>query len=742
MTHIPTDPTEIIEFLPQSGDPFAKWQPIVGTETVELVAHLNLKHPQDKEQLQNESVAVLSKCLPPSGLPATETGLVIGYVQSGKTMSFTTVAALAKDNGYRLIVVITGITTNLFEQSCDRLVTDIKRGGINRRWRFFENPRPRNEELDSVAGAIDWDSSLPSSSQKTVLIMVMKNARHLQALNDLLTRLHGRVNMNQVPTLIIDDEADQASLNNKVRQGGHSSIYTKILELRDHVPHHSFLQYTATPQAPLLINLIDVLSPNFAELLSPGTTYTGGTTFFEGDFNLIKMIPQSEVPTKQQPLTFPPDSLLEAMHLFFLGVAVGFLQGDEQRNQNRSMMVHPSKNTAQHADYTTWVRQIKQRWDEVLSKPESDPDRQELKADFETAYKDLANTTNDIPSFNDIHRVLRQAIKETQVTEANAARGKTPQLDWEQVYSHIVVGGEVLNRGYTLQGLTVTYMPRGKGVGNADTVQQRARWFGYKADYLGYCRVFLDSDTFDVYRGYVEHEEHIRKLLRTHQEKQLSLKEWRRAFFIDPSLRPTRSNVLDKQYTRGNYANKWFTPSAPHDSLVAVEFNQQLVQNFLSQIDLYPDKGHDKRTEMQRHLYSPGVELEWVYQSLLTQLKYTYPKDSYTFTGALLQIERHLEQLPNSLCTIYLMSKGTVRVRSVKANEIPTLFQGANPDKSGKYYPGDNKLHASSGVTIQIHILNILSDDDPPVTLAENVPALAVWIPKDMEADWLVQENH
>jgi hypothetical protein len=212
-------------------------------------------------------------------------------------MSYTTVAALARDNGYRLIIVITGITTNLFDQSNQRLERDLKRGIINRRWRFFQNPRATNETLDGIANAVDWDMSLPINSHKAVLVTVMKNARHLESLLDLLDALSRRVDLETVPALIIDDEADQASLNNLVKRGRTSSIYTHILELRRRLPHHSFLQYTATPQALLLINLIDVLSPNFAELLSPGTAYTGGKTFFEKDFRLVKTIPAKDMPS-------------------------------------------------------------------------------------------------------------------------------------------------------------------------------------------------------------------------------------------------------------------------------------------------------------------------------------------------------------------------------------------------------------------------------------------------------------
>ena len=88
-------------------------------------------------------------------------------------------------------------------------------------------------------------------------------------------------NVKGLSCLVIDDEADQAGLNTQVGRGRESTTYQRLVALRQCLPHHTYLQYTATPQAPLLINLIDTLSPRFAELLTPGNDYVGGEGFFE-----------------------------------------------------------------------------------------------------------------------------------------------------------------------------------------------------------------------------------------------------------------------------------------------------------------------------------------------------------------------------------------------------------------------------------------------------------------------------
>src|SRR6185436_1461870 len=125
----------------------------------------------------------------------------------------------------------------------------------------------------------------------------------------------------------------------------------------------------------------------------------------------------------------------------------------------------------------------------------------------------------------------------TRIMEINASRGRTPAIRWSDFYSHILVGGQAMDRGFTVEGLTVTYMPRGSGVGNADTIQQRARFFGYKLGYLGYCRVYLDSEVQDAFRSYVTHEEDIRERLLEYTATGRPLRDWKRAFFLDPNLK-------------------------------------------------------------------------------------------------------------------------------------------------------------------------------------------------------------
>lgn len=712
-------------------DPGARWEPVVGEETQAFLARLRLPaaDTDGRRRLLNEAWSVLARCAPPS-VEERETGLAIGYVQSGKTTSFTTVSALARDNGFRLLIICTGLTVSLFEQSAERLRRDLRiQERSDRQWLFVKNPRPTAEMEQMVETALD--------EGRTVLITVMKNGRHL----DNLSRLLARLPLNGMPALIIDDEADQASLNNDITRipQGQSATYRRILHLRDLVPHHTFLQYTATPQALLLINLIDVLSPAFAQVLTPGAMYTGGRVFFEENMDLVREIPPADIPSATNVLSGAPPSMLEALRAFWVGVAAGLTEGGVG---NRSMMIHPSQQTAPHADYHQWVRAVQTLWTSVLEAPENDPDRQDLIASFREAHEDLATTADGIPAFDEVAPRLRDAVRQTIVSQVNAARGRTPQVDWPQFYAHILVGGEVLNRGVTVEGLTVTYMPRGPGTGQADTIQQRARWFGYKADYLGYCRVYLSSQMRRLYAAYVDHEGRLREQLAEHAETGEDLRKWRRAFFLDPNLRPTRHQVIDLQPIRGAFSDQWFAPAVPHAPDEAVEANRRVVATFLDTLEgtFQPDAGDPRRTEPQIHL-TAVAPLQSTYRELLTQVRLADPRDSAQWAGLLLQVGRHLEEHPDAVCTVYRMSQGQPRERSIDgAGEIPNLFQGANYDESvtprQMVYPGDRDIHGNGQLTVQIHTLDV---KDGSITVARDVPAITVWVPRVMAAAWLSQ---
>ena len=752
--------TEIIEIQDNANN--SQWRPFVGNETDELLRSKNFVNPDDTlnstgQKVLNEAYRVIEVCGSPYSVTNSETGIVIGHVQSGKTLSFTVLTALARDNDYRIVIVIAGTSMPLFTQSTNRLRRDLRLDTrFDRRWTLIPNPKEIEHRETIQAALAQWaDPNFPDERCRTLLITVMKQKDHL---NNLAELLEG-INLNGVLTLIIDDEGDQASLNTNARKAARqgrniedldenevSTIYRRITKVKGLFPNHTFVQYTASPQANLFINILDRLSPNFIKLLTPGDNYTGGVEFFYENPLLIEEIPASELSTPNNPLPSPPESLIRALRIFFLGVVAGEILQDQR---NRSMLVHPSRLQGDQYLFTEWIRAITNSWRRLLAGNEID-EKNSLLVEFKESYRDLEKTVVNLPTFEELIDInLINAIQYTPIVEVNARRGETPQINWQDSYSWILVGGQSMDRGFTVEGLTVTYMPRNVGVGNVDTILQRARFFGYKRRYLGYCRVFLDQLTINAYNSIIEHEENVREQLEDFDINNKQLNEWNREVVLDQMLKLTRVNILYDEIDKDTFGKEWFRVKAPHDTEQYIDSNKQAVFEFVRlKASLFSvNDGHPKRTEEQKHLVA-RISLQECLTQLLNKLKYTRESDSATYSSLRGIIKRYLSDNPSEECLVYLMSAKnldnlddencwTRRTRKLqkKSNDIQQLFQGQQPTvnssdfRIGEVYPGDSAIKNEKLVSIQIHLLNLRDTD------FTNVPTLAIWIPEHMSAD-------
>lgn len=722
------------------------WQPFVGEEALRFLD--TVVPDSSRVSVSESSSAILGKGIAPVGNGSSTTGLVIGYVQSGKTMSFEAVAALARDNGYQVVIVIAGTSTGLLEQSGSRLEADLGLDDpdLPRRWLHLKNPDAGESFRHAIRGTLDaWsDEEILARYRKTVLITVLKHHSRLGDLCELLEQ----IDLQLVPVLVVDDEADQASLNTKIGKGEESATYRQIMRLRSTLPAHTYLQYTATPQAPLLINIIDVLSPSFVYVLDPGESYVGGRDFFSDENDYVREILPDEIPANDAPLSEPPASLLNALRLFMLGVADG-LRRDHGRG-NRSMLVHPSHRTATHQLYYYWIRSVFEAWKELWILPADDPDRCELVSEFRAAHDDLTRTVGTtLGTLDELIPYLRLAFGDTRILEVNSRAGVTPPVEWRSSYGWILVGGQAMDRGFTVEGLTVTYMPRGIGVGNADTVQQRGRFFGYKRDYIGYCRVYVDEGTMGAFRAYIEHEEDIRRQLKEFQVQDMPLSRWKRAFILDSALRPCRRQVLDFDYMRGGVRDEWLHPRIVQIPEELVTYNRQVVSQFVQGLNLVADGGHSDRAESQRHQVCREIPLEDVLDNLLVKIRIPESGDSQRNTGLLLQLSRALENSSEEECTVFLMRPTMASERGIDDEGlVKQLFQGPSPKsrrwRRGEVYGGDRGLHDEDCVTVQIHVMDLTTGDESTedkTTILRRVPVVAVRLPPRLRRSWIVQEG-
>ena len=728
------------------------WNPAVGGELTRL---LEKKFPDDssaQRAVRDSAIRILRNCVNPlrNSDSASNTGLVVGYVQSGKTLSFTSVAAAAHDNGFRCVAVIAGSSLNLADQNKDRLARDLDIGANFRRpWHRAHNPTmAKLSELNTALAG--WDNGRP----KTLLLTSLKHHVHVRNLGSLIEALGDAAS----PMLIIDDEADQISLNTRVNQSGESANYSQILGLRDRAPRHTYLQYTATPQANIFIPLWDRLSPSFCELLEPGDGYVGGhRVFVEREDDLVRNISQNDLQMVDDLLDVPP-SLFHAMRVFFLGVAQGLVNeehtGELPVPPYRSMMVHPSRLQDTHQFFVERISIAKDAWRRELS---DEHDRQNQLLAFREAYRDLADTdtTGELAQFDDLARMLPEAIGHTQVREVNRRPG-VERTDWSnewgQCYSWILVGGQNLDRGFTVEGLTVTYMPRDIGTGQADTIQQRARFFGYKRGYENLCRIYLGPDARRAFSVYVSHERSMRGFLERNRHR-LSEPTIPREFELDPQLRPTRPAVLVDDPTRYTLRTGWLPQKGALERVERCRENGNLVHTFLGthgsllQFNEAPwIKDASGLRNDHRHTGLIDVPLREVYEQVLAGVILPDADEHTQWQVALSMVANALDEYENLMASIILMRPESVPFRGVDdTGHIKQVFAGAHPGRPPYAYLGDREVHLDD-VTLQLHYFNLGqgSDSDSATDreIAEaRVPVLALWLGERVNRPMIRQDQ-
>lgn len=341
---------------------------------------------------REEASDVLAHCNPhyAVNLPET-THLAVGYVQSGKTMSFTGVTALAKDNGYRVIIYLAGTKNNLLDQTQKRLRKDLigKNGANNDYYKIHSNPT--TADIDDIVG------NLESIEKPIVLIPILKHYDHILKVRQIFNNSEIKELMANETVIIIDDEADQASLNSygrrnsKYEEDSKSRTYDAILKLRADLPGNTYIQYTATPQANILISMQDLLSPKSHTLLTPGEGYVGGKLFFgkgdNGDLyngELIVEIPEKEVfHKKYNPLTEMPQSLKDALMLHTLAVAIVVKWLKVDGINYLSMMVHPDNTIDWNKTFKEWIDNELRTWRRLMGKSDDNFDKVQMLKRFE-----------------------------------------------------------------------------------------------------------------------------------------------------------------------------------------------------------------------------------------------------------------------------------------------------------------------------------------------------------------------
>lgn len=724
-----------IQVLNNNQDSFV---PIIGDRTTELLNRLTNKLDADElEVLKEETSEILSYCSNPHlSQVQSVTNLVVGYVQSGKTMSFTTLSAMAVDNGFRIIIYFAGTKNNLLDQTTKRLRKDLMNTGNNvQYYKLHENPT--KNDIQRIDNELKIQRVKP-----VILITVLKNAQHINELADVLSSQQLQATLDKQGVLIIDDEADQASLNGYAYKNSKSAeweddeytaTYSSILRLRSKLLNHSYIQYTATPQGPLLINIVDLLSPKHHTVLTPGKKYTGGKTFFKDEPGLIITIPDNEVyHSKHNDLTECPQSLINALLLHLMAVAI--VVKIQQKEPHLSMMIHADKEQDASEKFYSWVTNLINLWATKIESPEEDLAFQDLHNLFEQIYheaiKEYVNHDEAYPSFDAIWQELPDIIHDTNIALL-ISRNKTKDIDWTCSPSHILIGAEMLNRGFTVDRLAITYMPRHSiGKSTADTIQQRCRFFGYKRNYLYSCRVFLPEDSIYEYVDYVEHEEEMRMWLKENK----NLADVEQLLIISPFLNATRKNILSKK-TVTTKLNGW----RQMNTFQCIEENDILVTEFVQNHTFALFKDYHTADRNHRYIKLPIKEVI----RFLSQYKCQNMPDSARKQATLRYMKYLANTEHNPLSYAYIIQmaySGEARERSFDPDtqKVKNLHSGRS-NAGEQTYPGDKQICFDDSICIQIHHVKLKCDSMRWCN--KEAYTLAIYYPEDFAINYVNTEK-
>ena len=453
-------------------------------------------------------------------------GMVVGHVQSGKTQNYTGLICKAADAGYRLIVVIAGIHNNLRNQTQARIdegfigrdtgrlahVNKAQRQKLIGVGQFDQREFPvslTNTLRDFNKATATTNTSQIGQYNVPVVLVIKKNSSTLKNLLEWLKEhsvQQGTQMVNQ-PMLVIDDEADNASINTAYARDEVTRINSQIRELLSIFHRSCYVGYTATPFANIFIDpdtdddalRQDLFPRHFIIGLDAPSNYFGAQkVFLDARDRHIRLIEDNEdiFPMKHKIdhlVEVLPGSLVQAVRAFIVSRAIRNAQG--QQAAHASMLINASRFTDVQGRLRSQVADVVGRIRDAVAVDAgkgraalNNPEIAALQSVWQQEYAEDADWTDVQPR---LHEVLVAA----RVVEVNASK-RSQALDYDQGGEHgvtiIAVGGFSLSRGLTLEGLTVSYFLRNSIM--YDTLMQMGRWFGYRPGYEDLCRVWIPAD--------------------------------------------------------------------------------------------------------------------------------------------------------------------------------------------------------------------------------------------------------
>lgn len=485
-------------------------------------------------------------------------GLVIGNVQSGKTANMAALMAMAADWGWKMFIVLSGIIENLRIQTENRLIKDLNNPG-NLTWKRIPKPSVKGDDADQT-----HHLHLGDNGQERYLTVCLKNSKRLEDLNLWLKADTNKY--KQMRILVIDDEADQAGINTKnVQKEERTKINNEIVKLvnmSDPKPTSmNYISYTATPYA----NFLNEAKPeslyprDFIGVLNPAKEYFGPKQIFgleESEefrgLRCVREIVKNNINDQENHIKEVhkgkrndiPESLKEAIKWFYCATAV---MRYRKYKKPISMLIHTSQVQNDHNNIAKALQLFVNKystseWVKICKETYKKETKFMTKEDFSLDFEGYPFEIKDYPEFNkitdeigrlkdelshiklgddsqlDYHKGIHLCIDNCSnngINDDMHVRLAYPNPNIENYPSpapaFIIIGGNTLSRGLTIEGLVSTYFLRTTKM--ADTLMQMGRWFGYRRGYELLPRIWMTKDTKEKFKFLSVLDEELRETL-------------------------------------------------------------------------------------------------------------------------------------------------------------------------------------------------------------------------------------
>lgn len=463
--------------------------------------------------------------------------LVYGNIQSGKTAHLLGNICWAKDTGVDIVILFSGSTTPLNDQTYARLKADLPSGTARVDMVPTETATPAIEDLSSgLMSSIT--SRLTNKGQAIPIVVMLKNPNRLAAMISLINNLNSRF-QQKLTVMVIDDEADQSSPDGNVRPArtgrvARRTTHGSISELLGTIQGKIiYLAYTATPQALMVGDIENQLHPRYCTVIPAGRDYVGIKDITDFPDTMIDTFataratigdPEDQTNHKALQYVFAEFLILTWLHrkhrnLFHTNADGGVT---ECRRDSIQLLIHPSSAQAEHAKYFEWVKEMKESWVDMFSSPAL---RQKLIKEFiepafsavlarfdtqqqvelstkENMHQCLDSVVSSLSSVGSIELKLVNSDERAKLKKIGTEREFLPddeRGEWEGK-DWVLIGGDILGRGLTIPHLTTTIFLRDPSQPNFDVSMQQMRFLGYRKSYEKLIRVCAPAQVIEDYK--------------------------------------------------------------------------------------------------------------------------------------------------------------------------------------------------------------------------------------------------